>query len=457
MKRKVFAGALASMLAMSVFTGCGAQDTTTPGTNGNGGNGSVVQDTVEIPEMTGPVAIDMWHYMTGSQQTILDEIIADFNATNDKQITVTAVSQGQIPDLNKKVIAAAQSNTLPAIINVYPDIATGLIEQGKIYDMSAFSSHPEVGFADDLRNDYIEAFVAEVAQWGDGKLYGMPMTKSTEVVYVNTTLLEQLGYTLEDLEGMTMETVIEICKKAKEELGIPGFGLDSGSNTFISTLKMDGKDFVELDGTINLDNEWVRTFMDFYKEQVANGYFRTIGEDKFLSGVFSNQQLLMYQGSSAGAGFINTNDAFELGVVEPPKFEGKEQAVIQQGGSLFITNDVSEQEQYAAYEFMKFATNAENTAKFATATGYLPVRKSAAETETIKAALADTEGTYSKVFPVAEKALNYAYYTPAVNNAQSARNTIQEKFEAYVTGGIADVETFIQESLTEVGTSIQRQ
>ncbi|MFQ9697242.1 MAG: hypothetical protein ACLRY5_10470 [Zhenhengia sp.] len=33
----------------------------------------------------------------------------------------------------------------------------------------------------------------------------------------------------------------------------------------------------------------------------------------------------------------------------------------------------------------------------------------------------------------------------------------QEKFEAYVNGNITDIEAFIQESLAEVGTSIQRQ
>ncbi|MGL4797822.1 MAG: extracellular solute-binding protein [Cellulosilyticaceae bacterium] len=452
MKRKVFASAMAGLLAMSVFTGCGSNE---PAPTPDKGTNEVVEAT--LPEMNGPVSIEMWHYMSGKQQETLESIIADFNATNDKQITVTAVPQGKVGDLNKKVIAASQSNTLPAIINVYPDIATGLIEQGKIYDMSTFANHSEVGIADDLKNDFVEAFVAEVAQWNDGQLYGMPMTKSTEVIYVNKTLLEKIGYTMEDVQGMTMEKLAEVSQKAKAELGIAGFGYDSGSNGFISTLKMDGKDFVELNGTINLDNEWVRTFMDFYKEQVMAGAFRTPGEDGFLSGPFSNQQMLMYQGSTAGASFINTNGAFELAVVEPAYFEGKDKAAIQQGGSLFITNDVKPEEQYAAYEFIKFATNAENTAKFATATGYLPVRKSAADTEAVKAALADAEGVYGKVFPVAQNVLENAYYTPAVNNAQSARMTIQEKFEAYVNGNIADMDTFIKESLTEVGTSIQRQ
>nr|WP_307989304.1 extracellular solute-binding protein [uncultured Niameybacter sp.] len=450
MKTKVFASAMAALMAVSALTGCSSE--TTPNT-GNAGTEPVV---VELPDMTEPTTIEMWHYMSGKQQEALQAIIDEFNATNTMNITVNAVSQGKIVDMNKKVIAAEQSNTLPAIINVYPDLATGLIEKGDIYDMGAFATHPEVGILPELENDFIAPFVAEVSQW-DGKLYGMPLTKSTEVIYVNKTLLEKLGYTLEDIQGMTMEKLAEVSKAAKEQLGIPGFGYDSGSNGFISTLKMDGMNFVELDGTINVDNEWVRTFMDFYKEQVQNGYFRTPGEDGYLSGPFSNQQILMYQGSTAGASFLETNGQFELAVVEPAYFEGKEKAVIQQGGSLFITNDVSLKEQYAAYEFIKFATSTENTAKFATETGYLPVRKSAAETDTVKNVLADPSLPYAQVYPVAQIALEYAYYTPAINNAQSARNTIQEKFEAYINGNIADMNTFIEETVSEVGTSIQRQ
>ena len=109
---------------------------------------------------------------------------------------------------------------------------------------------------------FVDAFIAELSQWGEGKVYGMPMTKSTEVVYVNKTLLEKIGYKVEDLQNLTMEKLAEISKKAYEELGIAGFGFDSSSNAFISALKMDGKNFVELDGTINVDNEWVREFYE---------------------------------------------------------------------------------------------------------------------------------------------------------------------------------------------------
>ena len=387
--------------------------------------------------------------------TILNEIIEDFNATNDKGITVNAISQGSIVDLNKKVISAAQSNSLPAIINVYPDVATGLIEDKKLVNLSSFINDKNVGMADEM-DDFVDTFIEETSQWNNGEVYGLPMTKSTEVLYVNKNMLESLGYTLEDLEDLTFEKLAEISNKAVTELGVAGFGFDSSSNAFISSLKMDGLDFVDSKGTINVDNEWVREYMTFFQKQAESGAFRIAGEDKFLSNPFVNQKMLCYQGSSAGYAYLNNDGAFEIAVVEVPVFEGKDKAVMQQGASLFVTNNVSAEAQYAAYEFVKFATNAENTAKFATATGYLPVRKSAIETEIVKNILNDETSLYSQVYNVAQKSLPYAYYTPAINNAQSARTVAQEKYEAFMSGSITDVEVLVDDIVSQVQTSIGR-
>ena len=92
---------------------------------------------------------------------------------------------------------------------------------------------------DDLKNDFIPDFINELSQWGENKIYGLPLTKSTEVLYVNKNLLEQLGYTVDDLKDLTFEKLAEISEKCQSELGITGFGFDSSSNAFISTLKED--------------------------------------------------------------------------------------------------------------------------------------------------------------------------------------------------------------------------
>ena len=439
MKKRLLAALLSSALVMTTLAGCSSKS----------GSSDMVT------ELTEPITIEMWHYMNGGQADALNSIIEDFNATNDKGITVNAISQGSIVDLNKKVISAAQSNSLPAIINVYPDIATGLIEDKKLVNLSSFINDKNVGMADEM-DDFVDSFIQETSQWNNGEVYGLPMTKSTEVLYVNKNMLESLGYTLEDLEGLTFEKLAEISNKAVTELGVAGFGFDSSSNAFISSLKMNGLDFVDSKGTINVDNEWVREYMTFFQKQAESGAFRIAGEDKFLSNPFVNQKMLCYQGSSAGYAYLNHGGAFEIAVVEVPVFEGKDKAVIQQGASLFVTNNVSAEAQYAAYEFVKFATNAENTAKFATATGYLPVRKSAVETEIVKNILNDETSLYSQVYNVAQKSLPYSYYTPAINNAQSARTVAQEKYEAFMSGSIKDVEVLVDDIVSQVQTSIGR-
>lgn len=444
MKKRLLASLMTAVVAVTALAGCGKADAT-------GENVDIVT------KLEQPINIEMWHYMNGAQAEALGKIIDKFNSTNDQGITVTALSQGSIVDLNKKVIAASQSNTLPAIVNVYPDAATGLIEQNKVVDLTPYVNNSTIGMKEDIKSDFIKDFVDELSQWGDNEIFGLPMTKSTEVLYVNKTLLEQLGYTVEDLKDITFEKLAEISEKANSELGIAGFGFDSSSNAFISTLKEDGKDFVELDGKNNIDNDWSKDFMQFFREKTQSGAFRVPGEDKFLSGPFSNQKLLTYQGSSAGFAHINTNDAFEIAVVEVPHFEGKEKAVIQQGASLFVTTDVSAEAQYAAYEFLKFATNTENTAEFATATGYLPVRKSAQDSTVVQDLLADTTSLYGKIYDVAQESLKYAYFTPAVNNAQSARTVASEKYESYVTGKSDDIDSMLKEMTTQVETSISRQ
>ena len=134
MKKRLLATLLSSTLVMTSLAGCSSKSE----------NGDMVT------ELTKPITIEMWHYMNGGQAEVLNEIIEDFNATNDKGITVNAISQGSIVDLNKKVISAAQSNSLPAIINVYPDVATGLIEDKKLVNLSSFINDKNVGMADEM-------------------------------------------------------------------------------------------------------------------------------------------------------------------------------------------------------------------------------------------------------------------------------------------------------------------
>ena len=89
----------------------------------------------------------------------------------------------------------------------------------------------------------------------------------------------------------------------------------------------------------------------------------------------------MYVGSNAGLTFTDSavNGKFEWATAPYPN-----DIVIQQGPSIFAMNNVSPQQQYASYEYMKFISSTPSTTSWAMATGYLPVTKDAMESEEYK-------------------------------------------------------------------------
>src|SRR5699024_2678338 len=93
----------------------------------------------------------------------------------------------------------------------------------------------------------------------------------------------------------------------------------------------------------------------------------------FLSG-----ELGIYFDSSANVREIVKNAPFEVVTAPLPVTEGVEPHGAQVGGnSLYITNKISDEEQEAAWEFVKYAASTEVQAKWAAETGYFPVTEAA--------------------------------------------------------------------------------
>ena len=75
-----------------------------------------------------PVTITFWHSASDEAGVLVDKYVKEFNETNDKQITVEAVYQGQYSDaatLMKTVISAENYSELPNIMQLD---ATGKVD-----------------------------------------------------------------------------------------------------------------------------------------------------------------------------------------------------------------------------------------------------------------------------------------------------------------------------------------
>src|SRR5690606_33598266 len=69
---------------------------------------------LSVAAVAGAQTIDFWYAVGGAQGTALQEMITEFNATNEYGITVNGTFSGSYGDTAQKVMASLAANTLPA-------------------------------------------------------------------------------------------------------------------------------------------------------------------------------------------------------------------------------------------------------------------------------------------------------------------------------------------------------
>ena len=161
---------------------------------------------------------------------------------------------------------------------------------------------------------------------------------------------------------------------------------------------------------------------------------------KYNSDLVETIQVVMTVGSSAGVAYnASGRYEYELGAAPIPYYSEDKKFVIQQGTNIAMLNQNSDAEKLAAWLFIKFMLEPENTAKFAVNTGgYLPVRTSAYETEEYKEFLEDPALDQKLWSEAVKVALSYPergftmFVDPAFTGSAEIRDTVGELFTAVI-------------------------
>ena len=382
--KKITALALA---ALSMFTiGCGSSE-------GDATNTDIVT------EITEPVEITFWHAMNGNLEETLTGLTNEFMDANPN-ITVTLQNQSSYKDLQQKITATLISpDNLPTITQAYPDWMLNAITDELVTDLTPYIEHETIGF--DNYEDVLEGFRENVKI--DGKTYGVPFNKSTEVLWYNKTMFDEL-----ELEVPTnYEELAAVSKTIFEKKGIPGAGFDALSTYFTTYIKNEGKVY---DSSFDAMSDEAKAAANYYLDGVKEGYFRIAGTDKYLSGPFASEKVGMYIGSNAGENFVKqgVDGKFEYAAAPSPT-----NISLQQGTDIYMFNPGSAEQKTAAFEFLKFLTTKENQIAWGKATGYIPVRTSAIESDEYK-----NSGT--AIAPILGDATKNLYTNPVVGGAAAA-------------------------------------
>ena len=440
MKKSFLALVLVFALCLSVFafTGCRRNKIANADLSG-GYDGS-------------EVTITFYHTMSATNlQPVLEQAIARFNVLYPN-IKIEHKQVGDYDAVRNQIKTELTVGGQPNIAYCYPDhVALYNVAKAVVPLDDLIASQVEVtradgtteimGLTEEQQNNFIEGFYNEGRAYGDGKMYTMPFSKSTEVLYYNKTFFDAHGLEV----PTTWDEMEAICEYIKTEIpnSIP-LGYDSEDNWFITMCEQYGSPYTsatKVDGTNFLfDNETNWAFVERFASWYAKGWVTT----KELSGGYTSDAFkkaegelgksYMSIGSSAGATHqapdaVNGEYPFEVGIAPIPQVDANNPKVISQGPSVCIFQQENEQEVYASWLFVKFlTTEIEFQASFSEASGYVPVIKSVNEDELYQEFLDEASGYKTGIAALSAKVCleqEKAYYvSPAFNGSSKARDEV---------------------------------
>ncbi len=379
---------------------------------------------VSFVGLSAKVEVEFWHAMGSGQGEAIEEIVKMFNEQN-KDIEIKPVYIGNYGALNQKLLASVQSNTLPVISQAYGNWTSKLIESSIVEDLTPYLNDSEKGMTKEEWEDIWLPF-RKICTWGD-KVYAIPFNKSTYVLYYNNDVLDMEGIdvpkTFEDLYEMSKALTVD--EDGDGSIDQYGFGFRSVMDTFSIFLLNNGGEIVneKADGTyeITLDSPETRETLEFLKKLkdedlafVQGGYF---------NGPFGEGKVIAYIDTIAGKSYVDSSckgkhdwqwTAIPSGKTFKPPFAGTD---------VIMFSSATDEQKAAAWEFMKYITSPKVTTFWALKTGYLPVRKSALETQEWK--------TYVKLEPKAAVPVSFvadSYSDPKPATWEEIRNTIGNMF-----------------------------
>lgn len=214
----------------------------------------------------------------------------------------------------------------------------------------------------------------------DGRGYGIPFDCGTAALFYRIDILEQAGYSEEDMANLTWERYIEIGKDVYEKTGIPMLALDPTDLPLVRLIMQStGSWYVKEDGTTAYieDNEALGQALAIYQELLESNVGMSVnGWNEFISAFQQGEVASVLSGGWIISSIMEAEDQAGLWRIAPiPLVEENESAVAASnvGGSAWYVLKNSENSE-AATEFMitMFSENTEFTDALISEIGIVP-------------------------------------------------------------------------------------
>ena len=341
--------AVAAALGLAVLAGCATIE------------GPSTSDVAATPPTLTVLLADDW----ANAPAVVDAI-ADFEAEHGVQVAARAAKFGQLEEL----MLADRSGPRDVDVTQWHAFAAGAF---------GWALPVTERFASQYADGAFVAGAMEDVTW-DGEVYGVPLDVNAVVVIVNTTLLEQLGHTLDDLR--TWDGLRVVATTAAER-DIRLLHLPASTWSMYAWVRANGGHWLARepqDGTTLLfDSPAVRETFDFLAGLTADGERMAIADDSTDTDataypLFTDEQtLLLASGTWDVARLIEDDPDFSWAVVPMPLGPSADgPATVLGGSSLYVAEQADD--PALAWSFLTHLVQPRYAMRYAEESGRLPAR-----------------------------------------------------------------------------------
>jgi multiple sugar transport system substrate-binding protein len=339
----------------------------------------------------GPVAIEYWYGVGGVIGETIETIIKNFNESQN-EVVVTGVQQASYDETQQQLQAAIAAGQAPAV--VMSGSGAVFLRQNILEPLDKYIQD----IPDFNLQDIIPALMAYCYN-DNNEIIGIPLNGSTQILYYRMDVFNKENGIDPDEAFKDWQSLAEVSKKivkrdANGETVFFGWDPMWGSGNLKVLAYSNGAQEVSADGRTALLNtpEWVEPWEAMRK---------WIHEDKIFKINFGGQGWEYWyktiddvlQGRTAGYnGSSGDQGDLDFSIVAAhiqPGYGGKPLKVVVDIVAAVIPKGAEQKQKEAGFKWLTYLTSPRMTAYYSTKTGYMAVRRSAAEDPEYKAYAAE--------------------------------------------------------------------
>jgi sn-glycerol 3-phosphate transport system substrate-binding protein len=357
-----------------------------------------------------PVEIRLWQGLGGQIGSAIQAQVDRFNQAKLGVRVQVAIHNGYANTLKdfRQAIAAGDPPEV-AVIEVHS--LAELAAAGEIRSLQELINNDEQLAVDDLLPGALMN-----TRW-NYQIYGLPVTRSTPVLYFNKRRFRAAGLD----PDKPPQTWDEFRKAARQLTTDPlqsyGFAASASAWHFESLVFGAGGSLIDKNDRycdfVVSGSKPLQVWADMiFRDQTA----RVADRSAFVEG----QAAMLIESTAMLASFESIN-GLELGTAFVPHQDGRKTGVPTGGGIAVMPAKLPVEKERAAWKFLTWFIATEQTAEICRRTGYFPLRKSAVQ-------LLEKEGFYARRpnYRTSVDQLEYAQETPALPIWRTAMTAIGE-------------------------------